>query len=611
MYKDKVLHSRDHFRNSDVRFEERCNSFDYSDMLSGEISHMREIQLLDKSAWVRFVEVYRQYGIDDSNQGWRCEYWGKMMRGACFTYKCSPTPDDELYAVLEGTVRDMLTVQDNLGRFSTYSVEGEFHGWDIWGRKYIMLGFMYFLDICRDETLTDAVIAAVCRHADYMMSKIGRKEDGKLLLAECTGAWDGLNSCSILEPFMMLYNITGERKYFDFAEYIVSFGGTLSTNLFETAYEDKTMIKDYSVTKAYEMISCFEGLAEYVKVTKNEHYRDAVIRFANRVLKEEDTIIGCLGCDYENFNHSVVDQFNEENNEIVQETCVTVTWMKFMWQLWRMTGDAKYIDSLELSAYNAMSASVRRHIDREANGGLIIPIHSYNPLRHSTRSEIVGGRQYIEDGVFYGCCVCISTAGFALDTLASAGHDNDGTVYVNLYRNGSFTSCGMTVHMDTDYPNSGKIQFKVDGDGKLAVRVPGYAEYATLTTNGSTQKVLPGYAFIDTASCREFTLDIPMEIKFIHPADVADIPVDVDVDYYVAVSRGPVTYAYDETFDKEPVCPIDEEKPAMYNAETELSCPCNSSVTVMLKNGTPLTLVDYSSAGQEAGHKVCAWIRTR
>ena len=125
------------------------------------------------------------------------------------------------------------------------------------------------------------------RHADYMISKLGREEDGKLVIAACTNNWDGLNSCSILEPYMLLYNITGEQRYLDFAEYIISFGGTLHANLFDLAYEDKTPIFQYHVTKAYEMISCFEGLAEYVKVTGNEYYREAVIRFGRRVLREE------------------------------------------------------------------------------------------------------------------------------------------------------------------------------------------------------------------------------------------------------------------------------------------------------------------------------------
>ena len=61
-----------------------------------------------------------------------------MMRGGCFVWQSNRDP--ELYEALKATVLDMLSVQDGMGRFSTYSPEKEFDGWDIWGRKYIGLG---------------------------------------------------------------------------------------------------------------------------------------------------------------------------------------------------------------------------------------------------------------------------------------------------------------------------------------------------------------------------------------------------------------------------------------------------------------------------------------
>jgi hypothetical protein len=36
------------------------------------------------------------------------------------------------------------------------------------------------------------------------------------------------------------------------------------------------------------------------------------------------------------------------------ETCVTATWMKFLYQLLRLTGDVKYADELEKNLYNGL-----------------------------------------------------------------------------------------------------------------------------------------------------------------------------------------------------------------------------------------------------------------
>ena len=61
------------------------------------------------------------------------------MRGGVLTWEY--TLDAELYDVLTETVWDMLTVADSDGRVSTYSRETEFGAWDLWCRKYVLLGY--------------------------------------------------------------------------------------------------------------------------------------------------------------------------------------------------------------------------------------------------------------------------------------------------------------------------------------------------------------------------------------------------------------------------------------------------------------------------------------
>ncbi|MGN1346110.1 MAG: beta-L-arabinofuranosidase domain-containing protein [Eubacteriales bacterium] len=601
---------------TDVRFAAgiryRCN-----DALSGELDKLTRIQLYDTRAWAKFVNLFKHPGVDDHDRGWRGEYWGKMMRGACFTY--AVTGDDHLYSVIEETCRDMLTAQDELGRFSTYSVEKEFDGWDIWSRKYIMLGFLYFLEICRDGELADVIQAALCRHADYILEKFGREEEGKLVLPARTNSWDGLNNCSILEPFVFLYSRTKEPRYLKFAEYIRSFGGTLHQNLFELAYENKLPVYQYHVTKAYEMISCFEGLAEYSKIMDDARARETVIRFADNVLANESTIIGCLGCQYESFDHAAAEQFNEAHGGIMQETCVTVTWMKFMWQLYRMTGDARYMDEFEISMYNAMSASLRRHIDPEANGGIPLPIHSYNPLRHAPRFKEIGGYKNIDDTSFYGCCVCISSAGFALEATASAALDREGNLYVNLYRNGTISADGIELAITTGYPYAADstIHVKVtkyDRPCGLYFRIPKWSKTAALRSGNLTipSTVKDGsYLALNTPDGGlpglEFDLVLDMTPYAVHPSDC--VP-DTAVDHYIAVRRGPLTYALDETADAEPIVPLTDEAIQSAAYTTDAPVECRAALKLTTASG-PVTLVDYASAGQEPDHNVCAWIRVK
>ena len=114
---------------------------------------------------------------DDADHGWRGEYWGKLMRGACMTYQY--TEDEALYEILRETVLELMSYQDREGRIATYSKEAEFNGWDIWCRKYVLLGLIHFYEICREEELKEQVLNAAGRHLDYVIDHIGDEEGKK------------------------------------------------------------------------------------------------------------------------------------------------------------------------------------------------------------------------------------------------------------------------------------------------------------------------------------------------------------------------------------------------------------------------------------------------
>ena len=127
-------------------------------------------QLEDVTLWPDFVDVFRRH-YDDKDDGWRGEYWGKMMRGACLTYL--NTHSYELYRILTNSVYDIIGTQDSLGRISSYSISNEFRGWDIWCRKYVMLGMEYYIDICKDKKFIKIITDSLQNQADYIISKIG------------------------------------------------------------------------------------------------------------------------------------------------------------------------------------------------------------------------------------------------------------------------------------------------------------------------------------------------------------------------------------------------------------------------------------------------------
>lgn len=600
--------------------------------------------------WARFVEQFRMTP-DDADCGWRCEYWGKMMRGACFVYQY--TQDESLYKILTDTVRDMLSCIDADGRISTYSVEKEFVGWDLWGRKYVLLGLEYYLEFCRDKKLEAEIIDVMCRHTDYIISKIGRKEEGKKEITAATNHWRGLNSSSILEPVVKLYNITKEERYLDFAKYIVDTGATSVVNIFELAYENKFRPYQYPVTKAYEMTSCFEGLLEYYKITGTPWYKTAIVNFADRILESDFTIIGCSGCTHELFDHSTVRQANTTNGEIVQETCVTVTLMKFFTNVALLTDSPKYIDAFECSLYNAYMGALNTEKAvnpkiKETNPDAIIeplPFDSYSPLTAATRGVGIGGLKVMADNHYYGCCACIGALGIGLVPQLACTYDEAG-VFLNLYIDGYMditTPKNKTAHLaiETAYPADGKIRITLSCEEekfKLRLRNPEWSNTTQIFVNGKAVDVTDGYVEIEKLwSDDTIEINLDMRAKVIYPIPYGHEILmnkvvwgqnyvistydeeDALAKDHIAIKRGPLVLAADNRLGRS----VDEPIPVAVNADgvVDVTVPDIKKapysnmleLNVPLTDGSFCTMTDYASAGKTwtEESKMAAWIRVR
>ena len=145
-------------------------------IMDNAVNFVIDNQLKGRASWEKTVEVF-ETREDSLDEFWRGEFFGKQMRGAALVYLY--TKDEELYEILTDTVKALLTKQAELGRFSTYTVDKEFHGWDMWSRKYVLVGLTYYYSICKDEGLKATIIEACKKHLDYILSKIG-KEEGKI-----------------------------------------------------------------------------------------------------------------------------------------------------------------------------------------------------------------------------------------------------------------------------------------------------------------------------------------------------------------------------------------------------------------------------------------------
>ncbi len=578
----------------------------YSGIADEMARFIEKIQLKDSALWALFVRQFRE-NPDDADAGWRCEYWGKMMRGAALTYQY--TRDPELYEVMKETVLDLLSAQDDLGRFSTYSVEKEFDGWDLWGRKYVLLGMLHFHEICQDPELCATILDACSAHAQYIIDRIGWESEGKKNITAASRHWGGINSSSILEPMMRLYNATGNENFFNFATYIIENGGSKNGNIFEYALKGEKYPFEYPDYKAYELMSCFEGLIEYYRVTHEEKWLIAVRNFVLLLRASDITVIGCSGCTHELLDHSAVRQTFTKYEGIMQETCVTVTWMKICSQMLLLTGESLFADEIERSAFNALYGAINTE---GCTTNLGLPFDSYSPLLAHIRGRKTGGLKYMEnDTAYYGCCACIGAAGTALVPLTNVLLSRAG-IAVNYYLPGEAeipTPAGQpcTVKTETAYPADGRVVLKLSLIGAeaftLSLRIPYFSAKTSVFVNGAEITDAPAGEYLHIARTWSdgdvIDLSLDMAAVVYRGASLEDDPMS---EHHVAVQVGPLVMARDARVSDDVGQPVKlrldaEGKPVIRRADAP-AFPVQGAWEAETENGGVLKFIDYASAGK-------------
>ena len=557
----------------------------YNGLIDEAVRFVEKIQLLDRSLWEKVVGVFKDGGFE---KGWHGEFWGKLMRGGCMVYKY--TESEELYNILTDAVRGLIACRAEDGRISTYTRECELTDWDVWCRKYVMYGLIYYLDVCRDAQFKKEILSVLTGHADYMIERIG-KEEGKRNITLTSNNWLGCNSSSILRPYVMLYKLTGEKRYLDFAEYIISEGGIEGGNLIEIALLDKLAPYQYPEVKAYETTSFFEGVFEYATLMEDERLIEACIKYGNRFLETDVTVIGGTGCYDELFDNSTKKQVTYTKSHM-QETCVTVTLMEYLSRLFEYTGDTKYADAIELSFYNAFLGAINREYGK--NGGL--QFDSYSPILNNRRGLKVGGKQTFSDGSYYGCCAAIGSAGFGAVTSGSAAL-LDGALRLTFYENGKIFFGESEITVETAYPFDGKITVsltKCDTPMRLACRIPSWCKSYSASVKGSLKD---GYFVTDmplrAGEGLTLLFDMPLVTR-------ASDDFDPEVKDLFTVSRGPIVFATEDHSDR------------VFCEDSVSGCGfegIRSSASIKSTDGTEVLLHNYATVGVDWTKEMTVWLK--
>lgn len=514
-----------------LKIEDKLNTIDPIE-INGFVGNRLDASYDNRILAQDVEKLIHPFTVRDEHSCWQSEFWGKWFTSAVLAYKYKPS--EQLSAILKKAVSELIATQTADGYIGNYAPESHLKGWDIWGRKYCMLGLIAYYDLTKDKP----ALKAAEKEADFLIRELEEKNAEIVKM----GNHRGMAASSVLEPICQLYVRTGNKKYLDFAEEIVrqweTSDGPQLISKADTPVGNrfpKPSASDWygwqQGQKAYEMMSCYEGLLELYRITGNESFKNAAVSTWQNIMDTEINIAGSGAAMEAWFSGKALQNIPIEH---FQETCVTVTWMKFNLQMLRLTGEEKYADAIEQTFYNALLGSMRPDGSDWAK---------YTPLS----GQRLPGSEQCQMGL--NCCVASGPRGLFAFPQSIVMQNKEGAS-VNFYVPGKYAfktskNKSVTLKQVTNYPKSGKIDIELEmakaESMTLSLRIPKWNSQVKVSINGnSVENIASGnYLSINRNWNNEDKISIEFEMK-------GQLHTMGNNPEYFAITRGPVVLTMDE-----------------------------------------------------------------
>lgn len=484
---------------------------------------------------------------------WYGEHAGKWLSAAAKA--AARSGDADLEASVRAVVSYLGDVQDGDGYLGNYAPHRRFmvpqppkpeswngepalRTWDVWTHSYLLIGL---LDVHRQFPQAGALDTAR-RIGDLCWRTFC--VDG--IDITTVGNHHGMSATVLLDPAVDLYAITGEPRYLALAERILAQANANP----RLALLDRALAgadpSEIATGKAYQLCWNLVGLAKLARVTGDARYRDA-LDLQWQAIRDEHLSLG--GGPFGGIGHRSREVFNPAtvfDPQAYIETCSILAWLQLNRELLAITGEARYAEEIERTAYNDL-------LGAQAPNGEDWCYYSY-----------ANGRRVHTN--YWRCCK--SSGAMAIEELPAVAYatDADGIV-VNLLGAGEATferddAGSVTIVQDTRYPFTGDIRLQLtlqrNARFSLRVRIPAWAQHGSLTINGAPWKgdVVAGtYACIERAwtSGDVVALSLPLRPQ-VHRRVYRNIQASLAPDGsavrqqvlhygHVALSRGALVYA--------------------------------------------------------------------
>jgi DUF1680 family protein len=361
-----------------------------------------------------------------------------------------------------------------------------------------------------------------------------------------------------------LYRITGKKEYLETAKDFIEERGHYNGYDAKSKDEwkngeywqdnipvvDQTEAEGHAVRAGY----LYSGVADVAALTGDEKMIAAIDKIWENMVGKKFYVNGGVGAvpGGERFG----DNYELPNTTAYNETCAAIANVYWNQRMFLLHGDAKYIDVLEKSLYNALLSGI----------GLDGKSFFYSNAMQVKNSFNHGALERSRAG-WFDCSCCPTNLVRLLPSVPGYMYAQKGDdVFVNLFANSttqiSVHNKPVGIEQQNNYPWDGALKFVLSPKSSdvfnLMVRIPGWAQNSVLPSdlysfvNASNRKVEikvigqpveytmeKGYASLNRNWKKGDVVEVnlPMETKLIRANENLK-----DDQGKVAVERGPLVY---------------------------------------------------------------------
>lgn len=350
---------------------------------------------------------------------------------------------------------------------------------------------------------------------------------------------------------MELYRATGNRRYLEQARLFIERRGhrTLEPHAIGWEYYlDDMPVRDASVLRGHVVRALYlaAGVVDLAVETDDRELFETVVRQWDATMARRTYITGGMGSRH--LGESFGNDWELPPDRAYTEMCGAVAAIHLAWRLLLATGEPRFGDAIERLLFNMIATF---HDIEGERFFYVNPLHQRRPGIEVVEGEVPFRKDTLRAPWFWVSCCPTNVARLYSTLTAYLATTDEGGVQLHQYAAGEIaaTVAGTTVRLAvrTRYPDDGEIEIEVLETGPapwtLGLRIPAWAQHASLSAAGESRGVSPGMAE-ERRSWRTGEV-VRLSLPVVPRVATPDPRIDA-VRGTVAVERGPVVYCLED-----------------------------------------------------------------